>query len=172
MMAVESVGGAQQAGGTKDYLRACNELLASMSAGERLKNSVLSLDLEKIKAAVVDHKYQHERAIKAVHAFAAELSFNPVGQGDAESRTEVDSYQHAAAQADAAASAAPASLTLDQLADDTLIRVAAFIGECVGGDTFAGFSVDEVRDEHGLLLSLALVPCDIVDGEPVRRVGR
>lgn len=106
---------------------------------------------------------------------------------------EVDSYQHAAAQAEAVTTAtygearsfdteaemvqsitgaAPTSLTLDQLADDTLNHVAAFIGECVGGDTFAGFSVDEVRDEHGLLLSLRLVPCDLLHGSPVRRVER
>jgi hypothetical protein len=66
----------------------------------------------------------------------------------------------------------PTGLSLDQLADDTITRVARFLGECVGGDTFCGISVDEMRDENGLLLSLRLVPCDTVNGEPVRRVGR
>jgi len=78
----------------------------------------------------------------------------------------------AATDAASAEQASPAALSLDQLADDTLNRVAAFIGEYVGGDTFCGFSVDETRDENNLLLSLRLVPCDTVDGEPVRRVGR
>lgn len=88
--------------------------------------------------------------------------------------TEVDSYQHAEAQAQAVpeADSMPQGFTLDQLADSTLQRVAAFIGECVGGDIFCGFSVDEVRDERGLLLSLRLVPCDTIDGEPVRREAR
>lgn len=79
---------------------------------------------------------------------------------------EVDSFQHAEAQAQ------PVAMTLDQLADDTLNRVAAFIGECVGVNTFCGFSVDEARDENGMLLSLRLVPCDTISGAPVRRVGR
>lgn len=68
---------------------------------------------------------------------------------------------------------APAGQTLDDLADNTLTRVAAFIGECAGGDTFCGFSVDEMRDENGLLLSLRLVACDKdALGEAVRRIGK
>jgi hypothetical protein len=62
--------------------------------------------------------------------------------------------------------------SLDATADALLLRVAQFFGECVGGDTFCGLSIDEMRDENGLLQSLRLVPCDIKDGEPVRRVGR
>jgi hypothetical protein len=62
--------------------------------------------------------------------------------------------------------------SLDQAADSLLERVAAFFGECVGGDTFCGLSIDELRDENGKLLSLRLVPCDIVSGEPVRRVAK
>lgn len=62
--------------------------------------------------------------------------------------------------------------TLDETADALLERVAAFFGECVGGDTFCGFGIDEVRNEQGLLLSLRFVPCDLVSGEAVRRVGR
>lgn len=73
----------------------------------------------------------------------------------------------------APAEATPEGQTLDQLADNTFARVAAFIGECVGGDTFCGFSVDETRDENGLLLSLRLTPCDKdAMGEAVRRVGK
>lgn len=62
--------------------------------------------------------------------------------------------------------------SLDQAADALLERVAAFFGECVGGSTFCGLSIDEVRNEQGVLQSLSLVACDLVDGEPVRRVGR
>lgn len=62
--------------------------------------------------------------------------------------------------------------SLDATADALLTRVAQFFGECVGGDTFCGLGIDEARDENGVLLSLQLVPCDLVSGEPVRRVAR
>jgi hypothetical protein len=62
--------------------------------------------------------------------------------------------------------------SLDKAADALLARVAAFFGECVGGDTFCGLAIDEVRNAHGQLAGLTLVPCDLVGGEPVRRVGR
>jgi len=62
--------------------------------------------------------------------------------------------------------------SLDEAAEVLLTRVSQFFGECVGGDTFCGLSIDETRDENGLLQSLRLVPCDLVNGEPVRRVGK
>lgn len=61
---------------------------------------------------------------------------------------------------------------LDGLADALLARIGQFFGKCVGGDTFCAFSIDEASDENGLPLSLRIVPCDLVSGEPVRRVGR
>ena len=61
---------------------------------------------------------------------------------------------------------------LDDLADSTLERIAEFFGECASSPDFCGFSVDEKRDGDKRLLSLTLVPCDTVSGEPVRRVGR
>ena len=62
--------------------------------------------------------------------------------------------------------------SLDAAADALLERVATFFGECVGGDTFCGLSIDEVRGEDGKLQSLKLVACDLVNGEPVRREVR
>ena len=62
--------------------------------------------------------------------------------------------------------------TLDATADALLERIAAFFGECVGGDSFCGLSIDETRDDNGQLTSIKLVACDLVNGEPVRREGR
>lgn len=62
--------------------------------------------------------------------------------------------------------------SLDATADALLARIAAFFGECAGGDTFCGLSIDETRNEAGLLTSLKLVACDLVNGEPVRREGK
>lgn len=73
---------------------------------------------------------------------------------------------------DAAGDVGDNAKSLDEAADALLARVAAFFGECVGGDTFCGLSIDETRDENGLLQSLRLVPCDLKAGEPVRRVAR
>lgn len=73
---------------------------------------------------------------------------------------------------DAAGDVGDNASSLDECADNLLKRVAAFFGECVGGNTFCGLSIDETRDENGLLQSLRLVPCDLKDGEPVRRVAR
>lgn len=77
-----------------------------------------------------------------------------------------------AALIDAAGNVGDNAASLDKAADALLERTAAFFGECVGGDTFCGLSVDEVRDGNGLLLSIRFVACDLVSGEPVRRVGR
>lgn len=62
--------------------------------------------------------------------------------------------------------------SLDATADALLERVAAFLGECVGGSTFNGLAIDEERDGNGLLLSLRLVACDMVGGETARRVAK
>lgn len=62
--------------------------------------------------------------------------------------------------------------SLDQAADALLERVATFFGECVGGDTFCGLAVDEQRDANGLLQSIRFVACDLVGGEPARRVAK
>jgi hypothetical protein len=62
--------------------------------------------------------------------------------------------------------------SLDATADALLTRVAQFFGECVGGDTFCGLSIDEARDENGVLQYLRLVPCDLINCEPVRRVAK
>lgn len=60
----------------------------------------------------------------------------------------------------------------DAAADELIVRVGRFFGECAGGDTFCGLSIDETRSADGLLTSLKLVPCDLVNGEPVRREGK
>ena len=60
----------------------------------------------------------------------------------------------------------------DSACMDMMSRVAAFFGEAASCPTFCGLSVDEMRDEDGKLLSLRLVPCDLVNDEPVRRVGK
>lgn len=73
---------------------------------------------------------------------------------------------------DAAGNVGENASSLDEAADALLERVATFFGECVGGSTFCGLGIDELRDENGLLLSLRLVPCDLVSGEPVRRVAK
>lgn len=63
-------------------------------------------------------------------------------------------------------------VTLDAMADLILARVAKFFGECVGDESFCAIAVDESRGPNGKLLSITLVPCDEVDGTPVRRVNR
>lgn len=60
----------------------------------------------------------------------------------------------------------------DQACMELMSRVAAFFGEAAGHPDFAGISIDEMRDGDGHLLSLRLVPTDLVNGEPVRRIGR
>lgn len=62
--------------------------------------------------------------------------------------------------------------TLDATADELLLRIAQFFGECVGDETFCGLSIDETRDKAGKITSLKLIPCDFVDNFPVRREGR
>ena len=62
--------------------------------------------------------------------------------------------------------------TLDQAADALLVRVAKFFGECVADESFCALGVDEQRDANGKLLWLRLVPCDEIDGIPVRRVPK
>ena len=63
-------------------------------------------------------------------------------------------------------------VTLDAMADLILARVAKFFGECVGDESFCAIAVDESRGPNGKLHSITLVPCDEVDGTPVRRVNR
>lgn len=63
-------------------------------------------------------------------------------------------------------------VTLDAMADLILARVAKFFGECVGDESFCAIAVDESRGPNGKLQSITLVPCDEVDGSPVRRVNR
>jgi hypothetical protein len=60
-------------------------------------------------------------------------------------------------------------LSLDQVADSILARVAKFFGECISSPDFCALGVDEKRDSTGKLLYLRLVPCDEVGGEPARR---
>jgi hypothetical protein len=55
---------------------------------------------------------------------------------------------------------------------ELMSRVAAFFGECASTPDFSGVSIDEMRDGDGKLLSLRLVPTDLVNDEPVRRVSR
>ena len=62
--------------------------------------------------------------------------------------------------------------SLEGLADATLERIAEFFGKCVSDAAFCGFSVDEMTSEDGKPLSFRLVPCDSINGEPVRRVMR
>lgn len=62
--------------------------------------------------------------------------------------------------------------TLDQAADALITRVGRFFGECVGDESFCALSIDEKRDQTGKLLYLKLVPCDMVGGEPARRVAK
>ena len=62
--------------------------------------------------------------------------------------------------------------SLDKTADALLERIGAFFGECVGGNTFCALSIDETRREDGLLISLKLTACDLVNGDPVRREAR
>ena len=59
----------------------------------------------------------------------------------------------------------------DQACMDLMSRVAAFFGEAASAPSFCGMSVDEVR-EGDQLISLRLVPCDLIAGEPVRREKR
>ena len=63
-------------------------------------------------------------------------------------------------------------LTLDGVADLVLKRIAQFLGECASEEAFCAMAVDEKRDLNGKLLSLTLVACDDVAGDPVRRVAR
>lgn len=60
-------------------------------------------------------------------------------------------------------------LSLDQVADSILMRVAKFFGECVSSPEFCALGVDEKRDATGKLQYLRLVPCDLVGNEPARR---
>jgi hypothetical protein len=73
---------------------------------------------------------------------------------------------------DKAAREQPTGYSLDGLADATLERIAEFFGKCVNEPGFCGFSVDEMTDEDGRMLSFTLVPCDEVNGDPVRRVAK
>lgn len=66
----------------------------------------------------------------------------------------------------------PEITPFDQSCIDLMDRVAAFFGECASNPDFCGLSVDELRDVDGNLLSLRLVPCDMVGEDAVRRVGR
>lgn len=107
-------------------------------------------------------------------AFGEKNASDPLGQigiigfRDKITTTEQAKQQIVAAAGDVGDNAS----SLDQAADNLLQRVGAFFGECVGGDTFCGLSIDEVRNEAGVLQSLKLVACDLVSGEPVRREAR
>ena len=59
--------------------------------------------------------------------------------------------------------------TLDALADALLQRVAQFMGECVQADSFCGVATEVKRDQNGSIQCLMLIPCDDVNGDPVRR---
>ena len=63
---------------------------------------------------------------------------------------------------------------LDAFADALLLKMAQFVGECIGDGTtdFCGFSYDEVRDPDGRLTSVKIVPCDMIDGDPIRREAK
>jgi hypothetical protein len=73
---------------------------------------------------------------------------------------------------EAAKSLTGGDMSLDDAADKVLHRVAAFFGECVQDADFCGYSFDEKRDAKGKLESLTLVPVDMIDGTPIRRVAR
>lgn len=60
-------------------------------------------------------------------------------------------------------------LTVDDMADKVLERVAQAFGECLQDEKFTGFALDEHRDDAGRLVYLRLVPCDEHGDEPVRR---
>lgn len=62
--------------------------------------------------------------------------------------------------------------SMDAAADELIVRIGRFFGECAGGDSFCGLSIDETRNAEGILTSLKLVPCDMIGGEPVRREGK
>lgn len=62
------------------------------------------------------------------------------------------------------------SQTLDEFADAMLERVAAFFGECVGSPDFCGFNIEEKRDAEGGLLSLTIIPTDMIAGTAARRI--
>ncbi len=105
----------------------------------------------------------------------AEYEFGPTNE---ENKPTYDDHRPISAQEakqqliDAAGDVGDNADSLDKAADALLLRVSQFFGECVGGSTFCGLSIDEVRNEDGLLASLTLVPCDLVSGEPVRRVAK
>lgn len=83
--------------------------------------------------------------------------------GAAQSGMNVDAAKQALTGGDA---------TLDAAADAILLRVARFFGECVADPQFCAVSVDEARDSQGRLLSITLIPCDDVGGQPARRQAR
>lgn len=138
------------------YYDACMALGLALNFGEKLDAVVRARHVGKVGEAAKTYQQAHAQGMAAVRAYMAE-TLRDSGDMPAPSAPE---------------QSAPAGRTLDQLADDALNRVAAFIGECVSAESFCGLAVDEMRDEDGKLLSLRLVPCDLVADESVRRVGK
>lgn len=66
----------------------------------------------------------------------------------------------------------PESDSFMRLVDSLLESVAAFAGEAMGGDTFCGFGVDVIRGAGDIIQGLQIVACDLVGGEPVRRLDK
>lgn len=62
--------------------------------------------------------------------------------------------------------------TLDDLADAIVVRFAEFVGECAASDKFAGFAIDQARDEDGTIQAIRFVACDQVGEDVVRRAAK
>lgn len=80
--------------------------------------------------------------------------------------------QEAAMVADLDAQAMQAkAASLESMAEDTLERIAEFFGKAVNTKAFCGLSVEETYDAHGNVCSITLTACELVGGEPMRRVA-
>jgi len=64
------------------------------------------------------------------------------------------------------------SNSIEELAEVTLDRIAEFFGKCVNQPEFCGFSVEESEDAFGSPVSLTLTACEMVGGEPLRKVAK
>lgn len=67
----------------------------------------------------------------------------------------------------------PTNLTLDEMTDEMFNRLSQVIGEHINLPSFAGFAIDEERDENDQLTKLSFVPC-IKDatGDAIRMAPR
>lgn len=79
----------------------------------------------------------------------------------------VDAYVEHSKQEEAAEREAARDKALDAL----LTSVARYVAEAQTNPAFCGTVVGEIRDASGRLLGVRLVACDLVGGEPARRIG-